>query len=100
MRFTGFNPVIEGRFERHVKDLLSRAFISPGFFACSEVGKFRPGEDETIWQQKMGERAEVVEVYYKGEWICDVTSNMKNEEIIRRVWRLLEFNKAEKIRKE
>lgn len=91
---------IEGKFEREVKWLLDHAFTNSTFFTLSETAKYRPMEDETIWEMNKGKRNEVVEVYHKGEWICDVHSGMTSDEIVNRVWRIMQFNKAEKLRKE
>lgn len=89
---------IEGYFERYVKDLLNRAFTNADFFALSETAKYKPSEDESIWMQNTGRKAEVVEVYSKGEWICDVYSGMTRDEIVNKVWKLLNYKRLEKER--
>lgn len=90
---------IEGHFERTVKDLLNRAFVNGGFFTLSEVAKYKPSEDESVWDQAKGNKLEVVEVYNKGEWICDVTSGMTRDEMVEKVWKSLEFKKLDKLKK-
>jgi len=91
---------IEGYFERSVKWLLNHAFTNSDFFTLSEIAKFKPSEDESIWEQAKGNKDEVVEVYNKGVWLCDVHSGMTRDQIINRVWKSLEFNKAKKAREE
>ena len=82
---------IEGYFERFVKDLLRRAFIRHDFFALSETAKYKPSESLDTWQQMKGERAEIVEIYHKGNWLCDVTSRMTRDQIINKVWKILQL---------
>lgn len=85
----GTQARIEGFFERNVKWLLDHAFVSHSFFALSETAKYKPSMDENVWRQNRGERDEYVEIYHKGEWLCDVHSGMKRDEIVNKVARTL-----------
>lgn len=96
----GTREKIEGVFERQVKWILNNAFTSNKFFALSETAKYRPSEDESIWRQNRGERPEFVEVYYKGEWICDVHSKMSRDEIVNKVYKVIQLKVAAKRERE
>lgn len=96
----GFAPKIEGYFEREVKWILNNALTSSEFFTLSETAKYRPSEDEEIWRQNRGEKPEFVEVYYKGEWICDVHSKMKRDEIVNKVYKVIRLKIMAKREKE
>lgn len=96
----GFKPKIEGRFEREVKWILNNALTSSEFFTLSETAKYRPSEDEGIWRQNRGERPEFVEVYYKGEWICDVHSRMSRDDIVNKVYKVIQLKIMAKKEKE
>jgi len=93
-------PKIEGYFEKYVKDLLNRAFSNPQFFTISEVAKYRPSEDESIWRQNRGLIPEVDDVYYKGEWLCDIHSKMSRDNIIDKVNKFLILKKEKDAKKE
>ena len=92
-------PLIDGQFERFVKSLLSHAFTNSEFFTISEVAKFNPAQDRTAWEERNGRRPEVVEVYRKGEFVCDLHSLMKTEDMISKVWRNLELIKQKEVEK-
>lgn len=76
---------IEGKFERDVKWLLEHSFYNSGFFTISEVAKYKPAEDLSVWNQARGREKEIVEVYHKGEYLCDVDSSMNRDQVIRKV---------------
>jgi hypothetical protein len=88
---SGWRPKIEGEFEREVKWILNNALTSSEFFTLSETAKYRPSEDEGIWRQNRGEREEYVEVYYKGDWLCDVHSKMTRDQIVNKVYKVLQL---------
>lgn len=90
----------EGYFERDVKYILERAFIGSSFFAYSETSKYRPSEDEVVWKQNRGDIPEVVEVYHKGEWLCDVHSKMSRDEMVNKVYKVLQLKKLAILQKE
>ena len=96
----GQREKIDGRFEREVRWILSHAFTTDKFFTMSECAKYKPSEDHEIWRQNVGERPEVVEIYYKGEWICDVRSDMTRDQMINKVWRIIQLKVAAKKKKE
>lgn len=91
---------IEGFFERHVKNLLEHAFTGSGFFAYSETAKYKPSEDEAVWRQNRGDIPEVVEIYHKGEWLCDVHSKMTRDEMVNKVDKVLQLKKLAILQKE
>ena len=91
---------IEGKFERHVKSLLSSVFHNSHFFTLSERAKYRPMEDEYIFKMNRDEIPEIVEVYYMGDWICDVSSTMRENEIVNKVWHILQLKVEAKKKKE
>lgn len=91
---------IEGQFERQVKWILNNAFTTDKFFALSETAKYKPSMDEAVWKQNRGEREEYVEIYYKGEWICDVHSKMSRDEIVNKVWKVIQLKIEAKKQKE
>jgi len=85
---------IEGHFERSVKWLLSRAFTNANFFTISECAKYKPSESLDTWRQNSGQIPEVVEVYLRGEYICDLHSKMTRDQMINKVWKIMQL-KAE-----
>ena len=93
----GMREKIEGRFEMDVRWLLNHAFVHNEFFTLSECAKYKPSMDENIWRQNRGEREEYVEIYHKGEWLCDVHSKMGRDQMIEKVARHL-GNKLERER--
>ena len=98
--FTGLEQKIEGLFEKRVKNLLSRAFSSSYFFTLSEIAKYKPRADLTAWKQKKGYLPECVEIYYKGEYVCDVFSTMSKDEIVKKVWKTVSLKIEEKKKKD
>lgn len=78
----GRREVIEGQFEKDVRYLLNSVYTNAHLFTLSERGKYKPSEDENVWKQNRGLVPECVEIYYKGDWICDVFSNMTRNEIV------------------
>jgi len=43
------------------------------FYVISNIKKYKPSMDESIFNQKIGKTAEIVEVYWKGNYICDIS---------------------------
>lgn len=76
---------IDGFFEREVRWLLKNAFTNSDFFTLAETAKYKPLESYDTWMQMKGERDEVVEIYHRGEWLCDVHSGMKRDDMITKV---------------
>lgn len=43
------------------------------FMAISNLKMYKPSEDAFIFAQKVGNLPEICEVYWKGEYLCDVS---------------------------
>jgi len=91
---------IDGQFERNVRWILSHAFTNSEFFTLSEVAKYKPSEDITVWKQNRGVIPEHVEIYQKGEYLCEVDSGMTRDELVSHVWKNLELKKDREKEKE
>jgi len=91
---------IDGHFEKNVRWLLSHAFTSSHFFTLSETSKYKPSESSDTWRMMKNEVPEVVEVYHKQEFLCDVDTTMTRDQIISKVWKNLELKKEKQKLKE
>ena len=43
------------------------------WFVYSNLRKFKPSMDESIWKQLNGQLPEICEIYWNGEYICEVS---------------------------
>lgn len=90
-------PKIEGYFERYVKGLLDRLFTHSDFFALSEVAKYKSTEDSNVWEQNKGNTPEFCEIYHKGDWLCDVHSNMSRDDMAKKILHIFRLKFPPKI---
>ena len=47
------------------------------FYVIEERRKYNPTMSEYIYEQNRGNNPHVVEVYFEGDYVCDITSKMK-----------------------
>lgn len=73
-------------FEKAVHHLLEENFEDGKYFTViEERRKYNAQTSQFIWEQHMGRRPHVVEVYWKGEYVCDIRSDMQPREALNRV---------------
>lgn len=64
-------------FETVVKELIKRNFKDhENFFVMEERNKYKAIEDYGIYLQEIGKSPLVCEVYYKGNFLCDIRTDM------------------------
>ena len=60
--------------ERGLNKLIASNFLDyKDFYVISNLKKYKPSMDESIFNQKIGKTAEIAEVYWKGEFVCEVS---------------------------
>lgn len=80
----------ETDFERAVRHALERTFPqSKDFAVISNLKKYRPMEDESIYNQLIGKSHEIVEVYFKNQYLTDVVADEHPEAFLARIQMLL-----------
>lgn len=68
-------------FEEKVYHLIASTFQNyRQWYVIEERRKYNPAESEYIYEQNRGDKPHVVEVYFEGEFVCDVRSNQSPEE--------------------
>lgn len=84
MDFSALRPIKDTTtFEKAVKNLINSNFAEPDKFEVYEERKlYNPQVSEYIWKQNKGLKPHVVEVYFDGEYVCDITSNTPPPEAV------------------
>jgi hypothetical protein len=73
-------------FEKAVHHMLQENFPDGEYFTViEERRKYNAQVSEEIWLQHKGRKAHVVEVYWKGEFVCDIRSTMQPREALNKV---------------
>lgn len=71
------------QFELAVMNMIRDKFQDWRKFSVIEERRlYTPQTVEYIWEQNKGMRPHVCEVYYDGEFVCDVTSKMQPDEAL------------------
>jgi len=74
------DPNIRLNFEKSVENLIRQNFKDSRYFSViAEIRKYKSGEEASIRNQVMGREPRRVEVYFKGEYLCDIRENMSRE---------------------
>lgn len=75
------DPHIRLNFEKSVEDLIRQNFKDSGYFSViAEIRRYKAGEEMSIRDQVMGREPRRVEVYFKGEYLCDIPENISKEQ--------------------
>lgn len=70
-------------FELAVQNLIDLNFEdSRNFSVAEERRKYKASVDEGIWKQNKGLKPHVCEVYYKGEYLMDIPSDMQPDDAL------------------
>lgn len=78
-----------------LEKLISINFVKPEMFkVVPELHKYRADMLEEVFLQKSGSKAQVCEVYFAGEFLCDVTAKMRPDEALA----LIQFSLMNKVK--
>ncbi len=73
----------ESDFVKGVARLIEENFKTPSDFAVQSMKKvFKLDEDSRIYKMNKGEIPEVVEVYWKERYLCDLIETMGHDEVL------------------
>ncbi len=71
-------PVNQTIFEKALVKMIELNFPDPkNFTIIAERRKYRVREDQSIFNQNIGKAPEVADIYYKNEFVCDVSEDMQ-----------------------
>lgn len=71
-------------FEQAVRNMLKINFNDAHLFHVVEERRlYNPKVSEYIWEQNKGKRPHVCEVYFDGEYVCDIPSNVQPEKALK-----------------
>ena len=89
------NPTKDSYFILGVNKLIKSNFKdSHLFMVVPNLKKYRVSEDPYIFGQKMGKIPEVAEIYVSSNYLCDVSENMKPDEVLG----LIQYKLIEKLK--
>lgn len=69
----------ESYLERGMRMMIDSKFQRSDLFQIISEKRIFNDNNKQIWDQNKGNLAEVVEVRFNGEWVCDVMANMTPE---------------------
>lgn len=85
MDLSALNPRISPtEFEQAVKNMIELNFSDAYLFHVVEERRlYNPRVSEYIWEQNKGTKPHVCEVYFDGEYVCDIPSNMQPDKALK-----------------
>jgi len=87
-------------FEKGIEMIIMNNFKDFSKFAVfAEVRKYRPMEDESIFNQQNEILPEVVEVYFNGEFLCDLVETMMPSVVLDTIEKNLYYKITSKAKK-
>lgn len=73
-------------FEAGLRNMLALNFADSHLFHVVEERRlYNPQVSEYIWEQNKGFKPHVCEVYFDGEYVCDVPSDMQPEAALKQI---------------
>lgn len=81
--------------ELGVKKLILSNFRDSRYFSyISDLRQYKPREDESVYNQKIGKIPESVDVYFKGHYLTTITADNKPDEALAKIeFSLLQYLK-------
>jgi len=91
------NPTFLTYFEKGLIRLIELNFPNPkDFTIISERRAYRARDDESIWKQNKEIIPEIAEIYYQNEYLCEVRSSERPDQVLKKIKYLLNVKSSNK----
>lgn len=92
--------VNETYFEKGIKMLIMNNFPNFSRFSyIAEVRRYKTAEVKEIWEQENNMLPQIVEIYFDGEFLCDVIETMDAQQVLSEIEKQLFYKVTSKNKK-